>query len=109
MLMATGFSDPYVELRWSGGKLLARTSVIRRSLNPVWREQKFRLPMPKASEAPVLRASVFDKDTFGSDFLGECLVDVGSLRNSLEVSGAGGNSLILGRPGKWRRWTAGLN
>ena len=40
-----GFSNPYVKLFW-GGELVAKTLVEHKTLNPVWREEQFIMPLP---------------------------------------------------------------
>lgn len=40
-----GFSNPYVKVYW-GGELVAKTLVEHKTLNPVWREEQFIMPLP---------------------------------------------------------------
>ena len=40
-----GFSNPYVKIFWCG-ELVAKTLVEHKTLNPVWREEQFIMPLP---------------------------------------------------------------
>jgi hypothetical protein len=40
-----GFSNPYVKIFW-GGELVAKTLVEHKTLNPIWREEQFIMPLP---------------------------------------------------------------
>ena len=66
-----GSSDPYVKISYYGRELTSRT--ISKSLNPVWYETYFIEKIPfflDKKETPPILINVFDKDIFGSDFIG---------------------------------------
>ncbi|GBG58797.1 hypothetical protein CBR_g197 [Chara braunii] len=69
------YSDPYVVVTL--GKQTAKTSVIKRNLNPVWNETLM-LSIPDPEEK--LKLSVFDRDRFTQDDpMGRASVDLSTL------------------------------
>lgn len=84
----TGTSDPYCVLKF--GEEVQETNVIKKSLNPKWREQ-FKLydtlslsltcSVVDAEHPPFLTVQLFDKDNSkADDFLGEVKISINSLR-----------------------------
>jgi Ca2+-dependent lipid-binding protein len=70
----TGSSDPYVKGRI--GMVKFRTSIIRRTLNPIWNEE-FLVPIVSWNDQTFLNINVKDHDTMsGDDDLGQCQVDL---------------------------------
>jgi hypothetical protein len=83
-----GKSDPYVHVFFDE-KLVARTNVIKRNLNPVW-DTKVEFYVPKVTsweEANhTLRFEVFDHDIAGShDFLGQFTFQGMDIKEFLEL------------------------
>ena len=67
-----GKSDPYVKI-FSNNKLVGKTKVIKKTLDPVWDEK---LEFYMLSEGGKLRIEVFDYDLAGShDFLGQMIIE----------------------------------
>jgi len=67
-----GKSDPYVKI-FSNNKLVGKTKVIKKTLDPVWDEK---LEFYLLSEGGKLRFEVFDYDLAGShDFLGHIIIE----------------------------------
>lgn len=79
---ARGTSDCFVRAFMEGHMKNAKeTSVIPKSLNPVW-DTVLSIPRPKAGqEAQTLMLEVFDHDWNGKDLLGFATVDVSSLKD----------------------------
>uniref|UniRef100_A0A0D9WUN8 C2 domain-containing protein n=1 Tax=Leersia perrieri TaxID=77586 RepID=A0A0D9WUN8_9ORYZ len=66
-------SDPYVVLRL--GKQKLKTSVKKRSVNPIWHEE---LTLSITSPTAPIKLGVFDKDTFSRDDpMGDAEIDLG--------------------------------
>ncbi|CAO3678627.1 hypothetical protein G6F70_007197 [Rhizopus microsporus] len=72
-----GKNDPYVEL-WLDDKYKQRTAVIKNNNNPVW-NQTFTFPMEEGGDKHKLYFNVRDKDTFGSDDIGDTKIDFKSV------------------------------
>ncbi|KAL0426406.1 UNVERIFIED_CONTAM: Synaptotagmin-3 [Sesamum latifolium] len=74
-----GASDPYVQLSLTGERLPAKkTSVVRNSLNPIWRED-FKL-IVKDPESQVLQLQLYDWEKVGAhDYLGMQVVPLNQL------------------------------
>ncbi|KAI8391800.1 C2 domain-containing protein [Radiomyces spectabilis] len=64
----TGFSDPYVVMRINEKKYT--TKVIKQTLDPVW-DAEFDIPIHPGKLPVLVNFTVWDKDTFGRDFLGD--------------------------------------
>ncbi|XP_048487355.1 multiple C2 and transmembrane domain-containing protein isoform X3 [Plutella xylostella] len=74
--LLSGTSDPYVKFK-SGGRLLHKSKIIYRDLNPVW-DESFTVPIEDPFQ-PV-QIKVFDYDWgLQDDFMGSCLVDLTAL------------------------------
>ncbi|KAI8145029.1 C2 domain-containing protein [Fennellomyces sp. T-0311] len=69
----TGFSDPYVVFRVDDKKYT--TKVIKQTLDPVW-NYEFEIPIGIDKMPRIFNITVWDKDTFGRDFLGEVTIPV---------------------------------
>lgn len=69
-----GSSDPYIEVKWSSGKLLHRTKVINDSQDPLFDDENVVLDVPieiNPMRELELYCDVFDKDLVGeNEFLG---------------------------------------
>ncbi|KAL0075786.1 C2 domain-containing protein [Phycomyces blakesleeanus] len=74
-----GKNDPYVEL-WLNEDYKQRTSELSNTNDPVW-NQTFTFLIDEGSSIHKLYLKVLDKDTFGSDKIGEARVD---FRQALE-------------------------
>ncbi|KAG8081293.1 hypothetical protein GUJ93_ZPchr0007g6157 [Zizania palustris] len=73
-------SDPYVVLRL--GKQKLKTSVKKRSVNPIWHEE---LTLSITNPGPI-KLEVFDKDTFSRDDpMGEAEIDIMPLMEVLNM------------------------
>ncbi|KAL1926506.1 hypothetical protein VTP01DRAFT_5627 [Rhizomucor pusillus] len=68
-----GKNDPYIEL-WLDDKYKQRTSELKNTNNPVWNET-FTFNVPEGNSFHKLYLKVLDKDTVGSDKIGEAKVD----------------------------------
>ncbi|RKP22776.1 C2 domain-containing protein, partial [Syncephalis pseudoplumigaleata] len=55
-------------LRFGSTKCQSKT--IKKSLNPVWNEV-FDLPIKPGRMTPIINITIWDKDTFGRDYIGE--------------------------------------
>ncbi|CAO3619168.1 unnamed protein product [Cunninghamella echinulata] len=64
----TGFSDPYAVIRINGKKYT--TSVIKQNLNPEW-NYEFDISLAHNKIPTLINITVWDRDMFGRDFLGE--------------------------------------
>ena len=64
-----GWSDPYLTLQVGSGEKEAQTQVIKKSLDPEWRETLEVVISPTEMSEEVLNVRVFDKDLVGSDDL----------------------------------------
>ncbi|PAA67217.1 hypothetical protein BOX15_Mlig018193g1 [Macrostomum lignano] len=74
---SNGFSDPYVKLKL-GRKLLAKSRVIEKSLNPRWDEHfEFRIKDVERD----LELRVYDRDRLSvhDDYMGHCFLSIGQL------------------------------
>ncbi|CAG9792488.1 unnamed protein product [Diatraea saccharalis] len=74
--LLSGTSDPYVKFK-SGGRLLHKSKIVYRDLNPVW-DECFTVPI----EDPFLpvQLKVFDYDWgLQDDFMGSCHIDLTAL------------------------------
>jgi len=71
----SGKSDPYVVIRWSGADY-GETSCKNGTLEPVWTNEKFIVPVADAgSTIPNLTIEVWDRDFFtGGSFMGEVVI-----------------------------------
>ncbi|KAG0171780.1 Multiple C2 and transmembrane domain-containing protein 2 [Apophysomyces sp. BC1034] len=69
----TGFSDPYAVARVNGKKYT--TKVIKQTLDPIW-DYAFEIPIQQGKLPTLISIAVWDKDTFGRDFLGEISIPV---------------------------------
>ncbi|RUS35088.1 C2 domain-containing protein [Jimgerdemannia flammicorona] len=82
----TGFSDPYAVMRVNDKKYT--TPVIYQTLNPEW---NYTIDLKlNASRCPrFIHLTVWDKDTYGRDYLGEINIPIGNLfmRNGGEAMG----------------------
>ncbi|KAI8099528.1 C2 domain-containing protein [Halteromyces radiatus] len=67
----TGFSDPYAVIRINSKKYT--TKVVKQTLDPVWNFE-FDINMHPGRLPALINITVWDKDTFGRDFLGEVTV-----------------------------------
>ncbi|RCH82904.1 hypothetical protein CU097_004396 [Rhizopus azygosporus] len=67
----TGFSDPYVVLRVNHKKY--KTKAIEQTLDPEWNAH-FDIKVAPKKTPTLLSFTVWDKDTFGRDFLGELTI-----------------------------------
>lgn len=75
-------SDPYVVLRL--GKKKLKTSVKKRSVNPIWHEE---LTLTVTDPNQPLRLEVFDKDTFSRDDpMGDAEIDVAPLMEAVNAT-----------------------
>ncbi|NP_001304764.1 Protein C2-DOMAIN ABA-RELATED 8 [Zea mays] len=75
-------SDPYVVLRL--GKKKLKTSVKKRSVNPIWQEE---LTLTVTDPSQPLKLEVFDKDTFSRDDpMGDAEVDVAPLMEAVSMN-----------------------
>ncbi|KAJ1287370.1 hypothetical protein BS78_02G004800 [Paspalum vaginatum] len=75
-------SDPYVVLRL--GKKKLKTSVKKRSVNPIWHEE---LTLTVSDPNQTLRLEVFDKDTFSRDDpMGDAEIDVAPLMEAVNMN-----------------------
>ena len=81
-----GSSDPFVKVRWNN-KQAGKTTVVRNSLNPTWKDQVFTLKIPpsmKLAECE-LYLEIWDWNIAGStDFLGGITVTTEGLLNLVE-------------------------
>ncbi|CAO3579465.1 unnamed protein product [Absidia cylindrospora] len=69
----SGYSDPYVLFTLDDAKVF-KTEVVKKTLNPVFKNELFTIPVPSRVKA-VLKASVYDWDQVGSDeFIGDGLI-----------------------------------
>ncbi|KAI8376351.1 C2 domain-containing protein [Radiomyces spectabilis] len=64
----SGLSDPYAVVRINSKKY--KTKVIDQTLDPVWNFE-FDVPLEPGKLPTLINITVWDKDTFGRDFLGE--------------------------------------
>ncbi|KAF7727298.1 Multiple C2 and transmembrane domain-containing protein 2 [Apophysomyces ossiformis] len=67
----TGFSDPYAVVRINQKKY--STKVIKQTLDPVW-NYEFEINIVQGKLPTLVSITVWDKDTFGRDFLGEVTI-----------------------------------
>ncbi|KAG0171899.1 Multiple C2 and transmembrane domain-containing protein 2 [Apophysomyces sp. BC1034] len=67
----TGFSDPYAVVRINQKKY--STKVIKQTLDPVW-NYEFEINIVQGKLPTLVSVTVWDKDTFGRDFLGEVTI-----------------------------------
>ncbi|EER97836.1 hypothetical protein BDA96_02G007300 [Sorghum bicolor] len=75
-------SDPYVVLRL--GKKKLKTSVKKRSVNPIWHEE---LTLTVTDPSQPLKLEVFDKDTFSRDDpMGDAEIDVAPLIEAVNMN-----------------------
>jgi len=85
-----GTSDPFVELyvKQPGRPQKERTPVIKATINPTWQHgNTFKLAVRTAS-APVC-FTVWDHDAFsGNDFLGEALLQLGTISAAIKLFSA---------------------
>ncbi|GAN07802.1 hypothetical protein MAM1_0176d07306 [Mucor ambiguus] len=81
----TGFSDPYVVMRVNHKKY--KTKAIKQTLDPVW-DTHFDIKVSPKKTPTLLSFTVWDKDTFGRDFLGEVTIPFKNIfdRNNQGVS-----------------------
>ncbi|CAO3630750.1 unnamed protein product [Mucor hiemalis] len=81
----TGFSDPYVVMRVNHKKY--KTKAIKQTLDPVW-DAHFDIKVAPKKTPTLLAFTVWDKDTFGRDFLGEITIPFKNIfdRNAQGVS-----------------------
>lgn len=83
-----GFSDPYVKMYLLPGPRKAtklNTKTIPRTLNPEWNEHFIYYGISEEDrQKKTLRMLVMDKDSLGSDFLGECRVPLKKLCSGME-------------------------
>ncbi|XP_057421577.1 synaptotagmin-5-like [Lotus japonicus] len=101
-----GKSDPFVVLTLRKAKLKEeirhKTKVVNQSLNPVWIET---FPVEDGLHDMVI-VEVWDKDTFGKDYIGRCILSLtkvileGEYTDSFDLVGAKSGSLELHL--KWR-------
>ncbi|KAG8100872.1 hypothetical protein GUJ93_ZPchr0013g37507 [Zizania palustris] len=74
-------SDPYVVLHLDNQKL--RTSVIKKTTNPVWNED---LTLAVRNPATPIKLEVFDKDTFSKDDrMGDAEFDIEALMQIIQM------------------------
>ena len=74
-----GLSDAFVILRLNNTQF-ARTDVIRDSLNPVFENESFEIPILCGLSSPTLTCEVWDMDNLSvGDFLGNCTINVANL------------------------------
>ena len=64
-----GFSDPYCMLYWNK-KRVGKTKVSRKTVNPVWDGEVFKVPYPEDISGCVLRVELWDKGAITSEWLG---------------------------------------
>ncbi|KAI7898187.1 C2 domain-containing protein [Cokeromyces recurvatus] len=77
-----GKNDPYVEL-WVDDDYKQRTTTISNTNDPVW-NQTFTFPLNEGRKHK-LYLKVFDKDTIGSDTIGEAKFDFESAFNGVPI------------------------
>ncbi|RIB13834.1 C2 domain-containing protein [Gigaspora rosea] len=68
-----GFSDPYAVIRVANKKYA--TAVIKKNLNPIW-NTTFDIKLVENVIPPHITITVWDKDRFGRDFLGEVTIPI---------------------------------
>ncbi|KAL0810995.1 hypothetical protein ABMA28_010286 [Loxostege sticticalis] len=74
--LLSGTSDPYVKFK-SGGRLLHKSRIVYRDLNPVW-DECFTVPIEDPFQPVQLK--VFDYDWgLQDDFMGSCALDLTAL------------------------------
>ncbi|XP_066398477.1 GTPase activating protein 1-like [Miscanthus floridulus] len=74
-------SDPYVVLSLDGQKL--KTSVIKKTVNPVWNED---LTLAVMDASAPIKLEVFDKDTFSKDdMMGDAEFDIEALVQIIQM------------------------
>ncbi|KAI9261053.1 C2 domain-containing protein [Sporodiniella umbellata] len=78
-----GKNDPYVEL-WLDSKYKQKTSVLDNTNDPVW-NQTFTFPLEEGGRAHKLYMNVRDKDTIGSDDIGEAKFDFADAFNGAPI------------------------
>jgi len=72
-----GFSDPYVVLQL--GKVKHKTAVVKKNLNPVWRQT---FEFKQASIDDIVNVEVFDEDNVVDETLGKFDISIGELAAS---------------------------
>ncbi|ORZ23286.1 C2 domain-containing protein [Absidia repens] len=93
----SGYSDPYVVFSLDGEKL-HKTEPIKKTLNPVFKNESFTVPVPSRIHS-VIKASVYDWDQVGSDeLIGEGLIPFSG--NELESFAAKDFDITLEGGGK---------
>jgi hypothetical protein len=82
---ANGLSDPFVEVKVGSQK--KKTKVIKRNLNPIWKEEfTFNVPA-KSAESELVKVSVWDWDMVSSsDYMGDFTIPLSSLPPEQPVS-----------------------
>ncbi|CAG8718476.1 8388_t:CDS:2, partial [Racocetra fulgida] len=68
-----GFSDPYAVIRIANKKY--ETAIIKKNLNPIW-NTTFDIKLVETVIPPHITITVWDKDRFGRDFLGEVTIPI---------------------------------
>jgi hypothetical protein len=64
-----GFSDPYCMVYWNK-KRVGKTKVKRKTVNPVWDGEVFKVPYPEDVSGCVMRIELWDKGAITSEWLG---------------------------------------
>ena len=68
-----GLSDPYAVIRVANKKY--ETAVIKKTLNPVW-NTSFDVKLTESNIPPCITITVWDKDKFSRDYLGEVSIPI---------------------------------
>eukprot|EP00043_Microstomoeca_roanoka_P017883 m.188128 g.188128 ORF g.188128 m.188128 type:complete len:957 (+) comp16719_c0_seq2:96-2966(+) len=71
-----GTSDPFAIVRL--GKQKHQSATQPKTLNPDWNEEFF-LPFEQGAERDELRLEVFDRDRFGTDYMGSAVISLNDL------------------------------
>lgn len=97
----TGLSDPYAVIRINGKKYT--TNVMKQTLDPEWNFE-FDIKMHPGQLPNLINITVWDKDTFGRDFLGEVSVPFKNVFDRNAGGSADGVARHYGDPDNQAAW-----
>ncbi|KAI8336263.1 C2 domain-containing protein [Chlamydoabsidia padenii] len=97
----SGFSDPYAVIRINSKKYT--TKVIKQTLDPEWNFE-FDINMHPGRLPVLINITVWDKDTFGRDFLGEVTVPFKNVFDRNAGGSADGVARHYGDPENQTAW-----